>query len=147
MLLSNRTSCRRFRRGVATVEFALTVPILFLVVFGLVEIGRGLMVEQLLSNAARDGARSAILGGATVADVETEVNSYLSGSEVTGTTITVTPNPLTAAQGGDPVTVSVSVPYSSISWLPTPRYLSGIVLESSVTMRREVFTTPPEVEE
>ena len=134
------------RRGVATVEFALTVPILFLVVFGLIEIGRGLMVDQLLSNAARDGARSAILGGATVSDVETAVNSYLAGSYVSGAVVTVTPDPLTLAQGGDPVTVAVSVPYSAISWIPTPKYLQGITLESAVTMRREVFTTPPEEE-
>lgn len=129
------------RRGVAAVEFALTAPLLFLLVFGMIEVGRGLMVQQLLSNAARDGARSAILEGATVETVEAGVIEYLGGSSISGVSVVVTPNPLTLAQGGDPVTVTVSVPFTSVSWLPAPQYLDGATLSASVTMRREVFTS------
>ncbi len=129
------------RRGAAAVEFALMAPLLFLLVFGMVEVGRGLMVQQLLSNAARDGARSAILEGATVAAVETSVLDYLGTSSISGASVAVTPDPLTLAQGGDPVTVTVSVPFTAVSWLPSPRYFDGATLSASVTMRREVFTS------
>ncbi len=136
-----RTHRRPCRRGVAAVEFALTAPLLFLLVFGMIEVGRGLMVQQLLSNAARDGARSATLEGATAEDVEAAVTEYLGGSSVSGVTVAVTPVPLTSAQGGDPVTVKVSVPFTAVSWLPTPQYLSAATLSATVTMRREVFTS------
>lgn len=142
-MLRRAHSCDN-RRGVAAVEFALTAPLLFLVVFGLIEVGRALMVQQLLSNAARDGARSAILGSATAESVEADVTGYLTLSGINGATVTVTPSPLISAQGGDPVTVAVSVPFASVSWLPVPAYLGGVVLTSSVTMRREVYTTPEE---
>lgn len=144
MRMLRRSRSRDSRRGVAAVEFALTAPLLFLVVFGLIEVGRALMVQQLLSNAARDGARSAILGSATVETVDADVTGYLTLSGINGATVTVTPSPLISAQGGDPVTVAVSVPFSAVSWLPVPAYLGGIVLTSSVTMRREVYTTPEE---
>ncbi len=129
------------RRGVAAVEFALTAPLLFLLVFGMIEVGRGLMVQQLLSNAARDGARTATLEGATVEGVEAAVTEYLGGSSVSGVTVVVTPDPLTLAQGGDPVTVAVSVPFTAVSWLPAPQYLDAATLSATVTMRREVFTS------
>jgi Flp pilus assembly protein TadG len=129
------------RRGAAVVEFAVTAPVLFAIMFGMIETGRGLMVKQLLANAARDGARSAILEGATVEEVQKTVLGYLGGSRVDGATVTVLPNPLTLAQGGDPVSVTVSIPFNDVSWLPTPKYLAGVTLEETVVMRREVFTS------
>lgn len=45
------------RRGAAAVEMALVLPLFLLVIFGIVEIGRAFMVEHLLANAARVGAR------------------------------------------------------------------------------------------
>ena len=96
-------------------------PLLFLLVFGMIEVGRASMVQQLLSHATRDGARSAMLEGATVADVEAAVVDYLSDASINDVTVAVTPDPLTLAQGGDPVTVSINVPFASISWLPSPR--------------------------
>jgi hypothetical protein len=84
------------------------------------------------------------LGSATVETVEADVSGYLTLSGINGATVTVTPSPLISAQGGDPVTVAIDVPFSAVSWLPVPAYLGGVVLTSSVTMRREVYTTPEE---
>ena len=47
------------RGGAAIVEVAMTLPIFFLVVFAIIEFGRAMMVSQLLTNAAREGARKA----------------------------------------------------------------------------------------
>ena len=49
------------RRGATIVEFALVAPLLFLVVIGMVEFGRMVMVQQILTNASREGARQGIL--------------------------------------------------------------------------------------
>jgi Flp pilus assembly protein TadG len=48
---------RRRGRGQALVEFAITLPILVLLVAGVVELGRGYSFAMATSNAARDGAR------------------------------------------------------------------------------------------
>jgi Flp pilus assembly protein TadG len=132
-----RCQCRQ-RRGAAVVELAFTAPILFLLVFGMIDIGRAVMVQNLITNAARDGARAAVLDGATAAEIQSDVTTYLSASSVDGATATVSPSPLSSADLGDPVTVTVQVPFSSVSWLPSSMYLSGATLQASVVMRREV---------
>ena len=45
------------RRGVAAVEFAVTVPLLLLLLVGIWELGRIINVQIILNSAARDGAR------------------------------------------------------------------------------------------
>lgn len=44
-------------RGQAMVEFALVVPIFFLLVFGLIDLGRAVYVNNAMSQAAREGGR------------------------------------------------------------------------------------------
>ena len=133
-------SCRLFRRnrrGAAAVEFAVIAPLFFLLVFGMIEYGRMVMVQQVITNASREGARRAVLDGATEATVQTVVDEYLASGSIVGATVTVTPNPPTNAGPGDPVTVTVSIPFNEVSWLPSPMYLGGKTLNASTAMRRE----------
>jgi Flp pilus assembly protein TadG len=132
-------TCRRHRRGAAVVEFAIVAPVFFLLVFGMVEYGRMVMVQQVITNAAREGARVGVLDGSTYSDVQTAVNNYLTAAKIstTFTTITVTPNPPSSQTTGSPVTVSVSIPFSKVSWLPTPLYLGSTTLSATSVMRRE----------
>jgi len=129
--------CRRDRRGTAVIEFAVVAPVFVMLVFGMIEYGRMVMVQQLLTNASREGARMGVLDGATTASVQTSVTTYLSNCSVTGATVTVNPNPPSSAGYGAPVTVTVSVPFSQVSWIPTPMFLSGKTLTASSVMRRE----------
>jgi Flp pilus assembly protein TadG len=48
---------RRDHRGQALVEFALTLPIFVLLIFGLIDVGRFVFSNSALSQAAREGAR------------------------------------------------------------------------------------------
>jgi Flp pilus assembly protein TadG len=48
-------------RGAAAVEFALISPLLFLLLFGIIEFGRAWNVRQTLTDAAREGARVAVV--------------------------------------------------------------------------------------
>jgi len=91
----------------------------------------------VLTNGSREGARQAVLDGATVTGVTATVNDYLSSASITGATTAVSPSPPTSAQFGDPVTVTVSVPFTSVSWLPSPMYLGGKTLTATTVMRRE----------
>jgi hypothetical protein len=51
------TRCAGRRRGVAAVEFAVTVPLLLLLLVGIWELGRIIDVQITLTGAARDAAR------------------------------------------------------------------------------------------
>lgn len=129
---------RRERRGASVVEFAIVAPIFILLVFGMIEFGRMCMVQQLLTNASREGARRAVLDGTTEDEVKDVVENYLINAAVPvdRDNITVTPNPAVAAYG-EPVTVTVGVAYEDVSWLPGSFYLGGTTLEASAVMRRE----------
>ena len=135
-------SFRKNRRGAAVVEFALVVPVFILLVFGMVEFGRAVMVQQVLVNASREGARQAVLDGSTVEEVESRIDGYLSASTIDGASIeyevngAIVGNP-GVAQFGDAVTVRISVPFDNVSFLPVPRYIGGTTLTASSIMRRE----------
>ncbi|MCP4175332.1 MAG: pilus assembly protein [Fuerstiella sp.] len=66
------TGADQQRRGAAMVEMAVCFPV-FMLLLGIIEFGRGLMVSQLLTSAAREGCRSAVIDGATDASVEAEM--------------------------------------------------------------------------
>ncbi len=130
-------SYRKKRRGAAAVEFAVVAPVFLLLVFGMIEYGRMVMVQQVITNASREGARAGVLDGSSNADVLGVVNQYLTSGSISGATITVTPTNPEDAEFGDPVTVSVDIPFSQVSWLPSPMYLGGKTLSATTVMRRE----------
>ena len=134
-------SCRRKRWGAAAVEFAVVAPVFFLLVFGMIEYGRMVMVEQVITNASREGARVGVLDGSQTSDVTTAVSNYLTSAKISGATTTVNPSPPSSAGYGNPVTVTVSVPFSSVSWLPHPWFLGGTTLTATSVMRRETTSS------
>ena len=131
-----RISRSRNRRGVAAVEFALVAPFLILLVFGIIEFGRAIMVQQVLTNASREGSRRAVLEEVTTTEVSQVVSDYLTNSFISGATVSVSPSPLSSAGFGDPVTVTVSVQYDQVSWIP-PWFLGGRTLSASTLMHAD----------
>ena len=125
----------RFRRGAVMTEFAFILPILAMLVFGIIEVGRAIMVQQIITNGAREGARRAIIPGATDANVTAIVNQYFTGTSVPNTNPTITPS-LATAQRGDLITVNVSVPYGNVSW-GVLNWFDGVTLQARVVMREE----------
>ena len=77
---------RRIRneRGAALLETAITIPIILLISVGIFEFGRAYQTWQVLTNAAREGARVAILSGTTDDQVRNVVTSYMNGGRLTG---------------------------------------------------------------
>src|SRR5437867_3598411 len=69
-------------RGTALLETALTLPLLLLVSVSIFEFGRAYQTWQILTNAAREGARVAVLPNATVADVKSRVKAYVEGGQL-----------------------------------------------------------------
>ena len=118
-------------------EFAVVAPLFVLFVFGMIEYGRMVMVQQVITNASREGARRAVLDGATADDVTQVVNDYLASANITGATVTIDPPNPSDAAFGEPVTVTVSIGFDQVSWLPAPMYLGGRELTATTVMRRE----------
>jgi Flp pilus assembly protein TadG len=126
--------CRKYRRGAAVVEFAFVAPLFVMLVFGMIEFGRLVMVQQLLTNASREGARLGVLSDTTDTDVKNKVVSYLGSSSIAIATSDVS---VSYPDSGEAVAVTVSVPFNQVSWLPSPMFLSGYTLSAGSTMRRE----------
>ena len=85
---------RRGERGAELVEFALISVLFFMLVFGIMEFGRGIWMYGTVAHVAKEGAHFAIVRGsesgrtATTTDVETYVNVVAAG--MTGLTVTTT---------------------------------------------------------
>ncbi|HEV2969151.1 MAG TPA: TadE family protein [Pirellulales bacterium] len=129
------------RQGTTAVEFAFVGPIVFLLFFGVLELGRGLMTVHLLTNAARAGCRSGIIEGTSTASITTAVKQSLTGVGVSAETINVQVNDgstdASNSKAGDEITVKASIPASSISWMPFQQFLGGMTLSGQYTLRRE----------
>lgn len=66
----HRKCRRRKRTGAAAVEFAISVLVLFMMIFAFFEYGRALMIEAFVENAAFEAARDVAVLGATIAEGE-----------------------------------------------------------------------------
>jgi Flp pilus assembly protein TadG len=107
---AKRYSARSKRTGSAAVEFALSVPIIFLFFIGAIEITQLNFLRHTASNAAYEGARKAIVPGGTANDARAEALSLLSAMGIAnGSTATVN-------QTATSVEVTVVVPASSNTW-------------------------------
>jgi Flp pilus assembly protein TadG len=119
---------------------AIVAPVFVALILGQIETSRLGMVSQLLTTAAREGCRVAVVAGNTQTDVQTRVTAVLSGSGIPVGTVTPTcPSPYSwdTAPQGTPITVSLSVPYSSVSWLGTPFFLQNATVSASATLSSE----------
>ncbi len=136
---ARRRRAGRRRRGAAAVEFAIVAPLFLMLVFGMIEFGRMVMVQQVITNASREGARRGVVDGATTSDVQTVVRDYLQSCAVSQADIEVTPDPPSSAGFGQPVKVTVDVAFNEVSWLPSPFFLADAKLSATTVMRREAI--------
>ncbi|OFW11686.1 MAG: hypothetical protein A3H96_03215 [Acidobacteria bacterium RIFCSPLOWO2_02_FULL_67_36] len=76
---------KRFRnqRGAALLETAITIPIILLISVSIFEFGRAYQTWQVLTNAAREGARVAVLPATTNDEVVSTVTSYMTSGRLT----------------------------------------------------------------
>ena len=125
---------RRFARsvrGAESIEVALALPLVLIVVFSGLEYGWLMVRTVQVDHAARVGARQAALSGSTAEDVTGRVNLTLQNSGIRNASITVTPSDLAAAEPGTEVKVEVQVSYTDVrlvglsALMPLPDSVSG----------------------
>ena len=136
-------------RGQALLETALTLPLVLLVSISVFEFGRAYQTSQVITNAAREGARVAILPNATAADVQSRVVAYLRSGQLgnpNSATVAVQLNaPMSiGAATASASTVTVSYPFSFMVLNPVANLVVGgpslgapITLTSTAQMRNE----------
>ncbi len=136
------------RAGAELVEFAVVLPILMLLVFGIVDFSLALYDKAVVTNAAREGARAGIVfrtnpaTGAvnrlTAAEIQAVATSYCGSYLVTFGSGTVSVS-VTGAGGasGSPVSVTVTYPYNFAVISNFVPGLSDPTLTSTSVMRME----------
>ncbi len=98
--MRQRQKLKERRCGAAAVETAMVLPIALLFLFGIMEYGRFVMTEQVLTNAVREGCRYAVthvnsvtLGGVTygaaTSNVTTIISNVSPGVQLSGQTVQV----------------------------------------------------------
>lgn len=132
---------RNDKRGQAMVEFAIVLPLLLILLIGVFEFGRAWNVYHAVTDAARLGARSAV-----VADPVTTQDSVYAiikralrraSIDTTGATITLTG---WRSGSGTPATVNIQVPYQFVFLKPFMHWSTSkanITLQSTFVMRNE----------
>ena len=109
MNLYRRLACEK---GAELIEFALVFPLLLLVMFGIMDFGLLFQRYETVTNAAREGARIAVLPGYAQADVEARVTQYLAAAGLTATPTVAYTAPQALNVGGACVTITgVTVGY------------------------------------
>lgn len=139
----------RSERGASAVEFAIVLPVLVLLVFGIIEFSILLYDKAMVTNASREGGRVGIVfnvdgnGNYTPVDdnqIRNTVIGYLSNNLISlgnpAETVSIpppirTPNPLTGnlSPGGE-LTVSVSYTYT---FLVIPNFIVSIINPITLT--------------
>ena len=101
--------------GQSLIEFALVLPMLLVLVFGIVEFGNAWRHYQLITNTAREGAREAVLITSSAATVTTVISERLNGSGLDPAQATVTLGICDGIGcGGIPDTVTIDYPYNFV---------------------------------
>jgi Flp pilus assembly protein TadG len=141
--LTKRRGHLRGERGAELVEFAFALPLLLFVVLGIIDFGFLFRDYEILTNAAREGARLSSLPDYDTTDVEARVTAYATASGLTGTvTTSVVPTDITfGANTVSGFTVTTQYPHTFQFIGPIATFFGGsfgtVTLTATSTMRQE----------
>lgn len=137
----------RHGQGAAIVETAITLPLVLLVVVAIFEFGHAFQTWQILTNAAREGARVAVLLGSTDASVTGRVQEYLTWGLVAspGTAgVAIDRNVTISGTAGKATSVTVTYPFQFMVLQPVVQMLfpastlgEALSMQAMAEMRNE----------
>ena len=134
-LRTRRRAAASDRRGAVTVELALVAPMFFMILFASIEFGRMNMLRHAAHNAAYEGARHAVVPGASSADAIGKANDMLAAVGAYGGSVVV--NPTSIDNDTNQVKVTVTLPMNQNGWI-LPRFTANreIIAESKLRTER-----------
>jgi Flp pilus assembly protein TadG len=143
----SRGARRASQSGQAVIELALTLPLLLVIVMGILDFGLMFQSYEVVTNAAREGARVGVLPNYTTADAEARAQQYLASGGLSSSSATVTAVVAPSPPFGSPavtvnqVQVSVMYPYTYPFVGPMLNLFGGslgsVQLTATSTMRVE----------
>ena len=125
---------RRPRQAAVATEFAVTLPILIVFVFGAIEFGMANMMIHTAEAAAYEAARVGMTPGATATEVIQTANDILATARISHSTVAVTPTDLSTDSSA--VRVSVTFKFAD-NTVFAPYYMSSGDLVRTCELRRE----------
>jgi Flp pilus assembly protein TadG len=137
---------RASQSGQAVIELALTLPLLLVIVMGIFDFGLMFQRYEVVTNAAREGARVGVLPNYTPADAQARAQQYLTSGGLSSASATIVAVPGQATFGSpaktvSQVTVTVSYPYTYPFIGPILNLVGGtfgsVTLQGVSTMRVE----------
>ena len=134
---AGKASLNSARRGAATVEFAITAPIVFLLFFAAFDFCRLSMITHTAEQAAYEGARRGAIPGATALQAQQEAESELARIGIQQASVAVSPSEILSST--ERVTVTVRIPLAANGWV-SPRVLNNSYITRSCTLTREYVT-------
>ncbi len=108
---------RKKERGAALIESAITIPIILLVSVSIFEFGRAYQTWQVLTNAAREGARVSIIMGKTDDEVRAAVRNYMDVGGLplaNDPSVTITLDRTVALGPNDASRITITYPFNFI---------------------------------
>ena len=129
-------SSKLHRRGTTLAEFAIVMPLFFVLFFAGIEFSVLSTIRSTANNAAYEGARKLVIPGADAATGIAEARRVMAVVGVNNLTVTVTPATLTDETRD--VTVRVSVPYADNAII-APWFTGGLIINSESTLRTERY--------
>jgi len=126
---------RRSRRGTATVEFAVCLPVILTLVLGAIECCSMIFVQQSLEIIAYEGASVVIRPDGTSADAQARCDQIIAERDLNDVTVAFNPGNVEAVSRRTPITVTVSAPTDANSVMKL-KFFSGD-LQSQTVMIKE----------
>ena len=117
----------RTERGASAVEFAIVLPVLFLVIAGIVDFGRYFFTQIQVTNAAREGARVAIISRGPTPDPVPVITDRVKAALPNQPAASVTISPISTCATGSTAdaSVNVQIPFNWIVMGPAIRMVRG----------------------
>jgi Flp pilus assembly protein TadG len=128
---------RQQRRGAATVELAICLPLFVIVVMGTVQSCELIHLSESLCVAAYEAARLAAKGETNRQQAIDQAEAILSSRGILNSTVQIEPDDLTSIGLGEPVTVTTSVLVSDQTWLP-PLLVGSAEITGQTIMVKEI---------
>jgi len=119
-LNSGPLSTRRYRSGAAgqeLVELALLLPVLLLIVFGVLDLGRLFHVYITITNSSREGARFGSFDPSDVAGIRGAAKAEASGSGIALSDSMIAASCPSGCGSGLPVRVTIDYPFQLVTGL------------------------------
>ena len=123
------------RSGTATVETAVSLPLLVILVFGAIELANAAFLKQSLNMAAYEAAKVITRPGSNEDLARTRCDEIMSVRKAWTYTLTFSPTVIASTPRGTQVTVLLSAPASNLNYGPM-QFMTGRTVTAQVVMVR-----------